>query len=337
MKLNEQSLALDRDRYLIVGLSIVLSVLVAVSLMTGEVSLTLQQLWQALMAGDSSINGLVVVELRLPRTLLALIVGAGLAACGAALQGLLRNPLASPELLGVSSCSALGAVLVLYFGLANLHWMMMPAAGVLGGLIAVVAVLLLSGVASGSLILAGVAINALAGSLLALALYLAPNPFALNEMVLWLMGSLANRSLSDVFFVLPFMTLGFVLLFSCGRLLDAMTLGEETANSLGVAVHRQRLMLIIGVAMIVGAGVSVSGNIAFIGLVVPHLMRPLVAYQPSRLLPVSALSGAALLLAADIASRSIGSQPLQVGVVTTLMGAPFFLYLVVRQRGQAQW
>ncbi len=323
--------------WLIPILTIVLFVLATVSLMLGEVVMTPWQIAQALMGTDASINSLVVVELRLPRTLLAIMIGAGLAVSGAALQGLLRNPLASPELLGVSSCSALGAVLALYFGWFSVHWLVMPLAGVLGGFTAVLGVLLLSGFAGGSLILGGVAINALAGSLLALALYLAPNPFALNEMILWLMGSLSNRSLSDVYFVLPFMMLGLILVLTSSRLLDAMILGEETAGSLGVAVNRQRLLLIIGIALVVGAGVSVSGNIAFIGLVVPHLMRPLVAYLPSRLLPVSALAGAILLLAADIISRNIGSQPLQVGVVTTLMGAPFFLYLVIKQKGQGDW
>ncbi len=323
--------------WLIPILTLVLLVLATISLMLGEVVLTPWQIVQALMGSDYSINSLVVVELRLPRTLLAIMIGAGLAVSGAALQGLLRNPLASPELLGVSSCSALGAVLALYFGWFSVHWLVMPLAGVLGGFAAVLGVLLLSGFAGGNLILGGVAINALAGSLLALALYLAPNPFALNEMILWLLGSLSNRSLSDVYFVLPFMVLGLILVLTSARLLDAMILGEETAGSLGVAVNRQRLLLIIGIALVVGAGVSVSGNIAFIGLVVPHLMRPLVAYLPSRLLPVSALAGAILLLAADIISRNIGSQPLQVGVVTTLMGAPFFLYLVIKQKGQGDW
>ncbi len=323
--------------WLIPILTLVLLVLATISLMLGEVVLTPWQIVQALMGSDYSINSLVVVELRLPRTLLAIMIGAGLAVSGAALQGLLRNPLASPELLGVSSCSALGAVLALYFGWFSVHWLVMPLAGVLGGFAAVLGVLLLSGFAGGNLILGGVAINALAGSLLALALYLAPNPFALNEMILWLLGSLSNRSLSDVYFVLPFMVLGLILVLTSARLLDAMILGEETAGSLGVAVNRQRLLLIIGIALVVGAGVSVSGNIAFIGLVVPHLMRPLVAYLPSRLLPVSALAGAILLLTADIISRNIGSQPLQVGVVTTLIGAPFFLYLVIKQKGQGDW
>jgi iron complex transport system permease protein len=316
-------------------LFIVMVLLALVSLSIGEVSLSMVDLPAILLQQESSLSKLVVVELRLPRTLLAMMIGSGLALCGAALQGLLRNPLASPELLGVSSCSAFGAVIALYFGLFSIHWLIMPLAGVLGGLIAVIVVLGLAR-GGGSLILAGVAINALAGSLLALALYLAPSPFALNEMVLWLMGSLANRSLGDVYFVLPFMMVGWFLVLSSGRLLDAMTLGEETANSLGVAVDRQRLLLIIGVAMIVGSAVSVSGNIAFIGLVVPHIMRPLVGYQPAKLLPVSALAGAILLLAADIASRTIGNQPLQVGVITTLMGAPFFLWLVMKYRGGDQ-
>ena len=184
-----------------------------------------------------------------------------------------------------------------------------------------------------TLILAGVAINSLATALTTLALNLAPNPYASLELFFWLLGSLADRSLDHVMLALPPMVLGGALLIGQGRALDALTLGEDVAASLGVNLAALRLGLVAGTALAVGAAVAVTGAVAFVGLIVPHLLRPLVGHQPSRLLAASALGGAALVLAADILVRLVPTGvELKLGVVTALMGAPFFLHLVVRTR-----
>lgn len=294
--------------------------------------------WQALRdALDStpSLISVIVTEVRLPRTLIALTTGASLGLCGAAIQGLLRNPLASPGLVGSSSGAALGAVVVLYFGMSASFALALPLGGMVGALAATLLVYLLAGSAgsSATLILAGVAINALALSLVSLVLNLAPSPYAVQEIVLWMLGSLANSSLDDLWIVVPGTLLGWALLLGSGRGLDALTLGEETAASLGVDLAVLRWRVFLAVALAVGSAVSVTGTIGFVGLVVPHLMRPLVGYQPGRLLPVSALGGAILLLAADIGVRLFpAGTEIKVGVVTSLVGAPFFLYLILKTR-----
>ncbi|HUH38228.1 MAG TPA: iron ABC transporter permease [Spongiibacteraceae bacterium] len=305
---------------------------VLLALHTGPVTVNWPEAWRAPM---DSVDGLILWQLRLPRVLLALAVGATLGLAGAALQGLLRNPLADPALVGVSSCAALGAVLVLYSGLAGAAWWLLPAGGMAGAALAVVIVFLLAGRDSSvlTLILAGVAINAVMSSLIAMALNFAPNPFALSEIVFWLLGSVANRSFQDLAISLPFMLLGWAVLLSTGRFLDALTLGEDSARSLGFASGRLRWRLVLGVACCVGAAISVSGNIGFVGLVVPHLLRPWVGYQPSRLLLASALAGASLLVLADVLAQTLSpGQELKLGVVTALVGGPFFLHLVYRTR-----
>ncbi len=184
-----------------------------------------------------------------------------------------------------------------------------------------------------TLILAGVAVNSFAGALTALALNLAPSPYAVLEIVFWLLGSLADRSMDHVALAAPLMAAGWALLLVGGRGLDALTLGEDTAESLGVDLGRLRVLVVLGTALAVGAAVSVSGVIGFVGLVVPHLLRPLVGHRPSRLLAASALGGAALVLAADVAVRILFPVPeLKLGVLTALIGAPFFFALVLRSR-----
>lgn len=290
---------------------------------------------QQILTGQESLHSLILLEIRLPRALLALTVGATLGMAGAALQGLLRNPLAGPGLVGVSNCAALGAVLALYFGLGSLAWFAVPMAGMIGAGLSVLLVFLMAGHNSSvmTLLLAGVAVNAVASSLISLALNFAPNPYAMSEMVFWLLGSIANRSLGDFYLALPFMLLGWVFILLGGRFLTALSLGEETAQSLGFNMARQRALIVIGVALCVGAAVSVSGNIGFVGLLVPHILRPLVQYEPGRLLPASAFGGAAMVLLADIAVQLISpNQELKLGVVTALVGGPFFLYLIVKTR-----
>jgi iron complex transport system permease protein len=278
---------------------------------------------------------IILFEIRLPRTLLAVLVGAALGMSGAALQGFLRNPLADAGILGVSATASLGAVLVLYSGLAAGFALALPLGGLAGAVLAIGLIYGLAGrdASTLTLILAGVAVNSFAGALTALALNLAPNPYAILEIVHWLLGSLADRSFDQVWLAAPFIALGCAMLLMTARALDALSLGEEAARSLGFSMTRVRLLVIGGTALSVGAAVAVSGAIGFIGLVVPHLLRPFAGQRPGPLLGLSALAGAALLLAADIGVRLIDTQAeLKLGVVTALIGGPFFLYLLARTR-----
>lgn len=291
-----------------------------------------------LAAGRSSLGALVVAELRLPRAIIGALAGFSLGLAGAAMQGLLRNPLADAGVIGVSGAAAFGAVMAFYSGLSASFGLALPVGGILGAGVAVALLYALAGRGSATmtLILAGVAINSLAGALTSLALNLSPNPYAAMEVMFWLMGSLADRSMSQVWLVAPLLAAGWIMILACCPALDALTLGEDTATSLGFDMRRVRLLLIVGTALAVGASVAVTGAIGFVGLVVPHLLRPLVGGRPGRLLLVSGLGGAALVLLADIGVRVIGVRPeLKLGVVTALIGAPFFLSLLWRLRREA--
>lgn len=290
---------------------------------------------RALAEAPPDIARLIFWEVRLPRVLLGLMVGAVLGLGGGALQGLLRNPLAEPGLVGASSGAALGAVIVFYFGAASATPLALPLGGIAGGVSGLTLLFLLAGRTPGitSLILAGVAVNAFAGALTALALNLAPNPFAVTEIVFWTMGSLADRGLDHVALAVVPCLLGAFLMLSAARGLDALTLGEDAAQSLGFPIGRLRVQVLAGAGLAVGAAVSVSGIIGFVGLVVPHLVRPFVGHEPGRLLVPSALAGAALLTAADVAARMApGTAELKIGVLTALLGAPFFLHLLLKAR-----
>lgn len=306
-----------------------------VSLCTGTADIAVGKGIADSLHGVVSVESLIVTDVRLPRALLALFIGGTLGLAGAALQGLLRNPLAEPGIIGVSNGAALGAVVVFYFGFSALGWYMLPLGGLLGAAISVLCLSLLVPRNSNvlTLILAGIAINAIGSALIALALNFAPSPYAMQEIVYWLLGSVTNRSLHDVAIALPFMVFGWLMMLYCGRFLDALTLGEDTANSLGFKVQRLRWVLVAGVAASIGAAVSVSGNIGFVGLVVPHILRPLVGYSPRRLLGVSFWGGAILLLLADITVQLLShGGEMKLGVVTALVGGPFFLYLILRTR-----
>ncbi|MFT5175856.1 MAG: iron complex transport system permease protein [Gammaproteobacteria bacterium] len=311
--------------------------LFAASLGNGHAVLPLLELLAGSAADADGTLWLILTSIRLPRAVLAVLVGASLGMAGAALQGYLRNPLAEPALIGASSTAALGAVIVLYSGLSGAFALALPLGGMLGAAAGMALVALLGGRDSVlGLILAGVAINALAGALTSLALNLAPSPFASLEIAFWLLGSLADRSAEHVWMALPFMTIGWLLLLSLTRTLDALTLGEETATSMGFNLRRTRIVIVLGCGLLVGACVAVSGVIGFVGLVVPHLLRPLVGNRPGALLLPAALGGAALVLAADIAARALSGSggELKLGVVTALVGAPFFLRLLAGLRGQ---
>jgi iron complex transport system permease protein len=288
-----------------------------------------------LLRGGLDPVAMVMREIRLPRAILAVLVGGSLGLAGAAMQGYLRNPLAEPGLIGVSASAALGAVIAIQSGLAAAFMLGLPLMALAGALVGVMLVLALAGPRGGALtlILAGIAISAMAGAITQLVLNLSKNPFAVNEIVFWMMGSLADRSLTHVWLALPFTLLGWLVLARLGRGLDALTLGEDAAATMGVHLGRLRLMLVLGTACVVGAATAVAGTIGFVGLVVPHLLRPLVGAQPSRLLPASALGGAAMVLAADIAVRLVvPERDLKLGVLTALVGAPLFLHLIYKTR-----
>ena len=323
-----------RGRRVIVVLAVLATGLALAGLLLGPLPLSPWQVLTGLIGGDERL-ALIVLEIRLPRVVLGWMVGASLGLSGAALQGLLRNPLAEPGILGVSASAGLGAVLALYFGLAQVSAWALPRCALGGALLATasLAVLATRDPNPLGLILAGLAVSSLAVALTSLALNLAPNPLALSEMVLWLLGSLRDRGLNDVALAAPFMAAGWVLLLSAGRGLDALTLGEEAARSLGIGLGGLRAQVIGGTALAVGAATAVTGAIGFVGLIAPHLLRPWLGHQPGRLLLPSALAGAVLLMAADLLVRLVPTrQELMLGVVTALIGAPFFLHLLLRVR-----
>ncbi len=277
----------------------------------------------------------IVFELRLPRTLLALLVGGALGLSGAALQGYTRNPLADPGVLGISAMAALGAVLTLYLGMAGGAPWILPAAAMAGAGLGVVVLLALAGASSSmvTFVLAGVIVQTIAGAGVALALNLAPNPWAVNEIVNWLLGSLADRSVEELRLAAPGVLIGGALLMTTRRALDALTLGESGARSLGVDLGRTRLAVAVGVALAVGSSVAVTGVIGFVGLIVPHLLRPLVGARPGALLLPSAIGGAALTLAADMLVRvTPAATEVKLSVAMAALGGPFFLFLLTAMR-----
>jgi iron complex transport system permease protein len=317
------------------ALAMLVALLVLFSLGIGPVRLSPLTVIDALFGGGSDVQQVIVREIRLPRAILGLAIGAMLGLSGAALQGLLRNPLASPSLFGAPQSAAFGAVLVIALGLADVRSWALPIAAIAMAFASVFALLAIAGRNAGLLILilAGLAISSLAGAATALVMNLSSNPFVVLEIAFWLLGSLEDRSFRHVMLALPFIVAGATLLWSQRHAFRALSLGEETAQSLGVDVGRLRLVVIAGVALGVGGAVAVSGTIGFIGLVAPHLVRPLIGHDPTRLLFPSALTGAALLLSADIAVRIIPStSDIKVGVLTSIIGVPFFLYLIMRER-----
>ena len=309
--------------------------LLAALLLVASLSVAAGKVWVPLDAWTAADpRSIIIIELRLPRTVLAILVGAALGLSGAVMQAYLRNPLADPGLFGVSSGAALGAVLSLYFGYAAQLWLL-PAFALAG---AAATTLLLAAIAgrSGSLILftlAGMIITSIAGSLTALAISLAPTPFVSSQIVTWLMGALTDRSWDDVTVALPLILIGAAVLATLGRSLDALTLGEQAARSMGIAPWRLQALVIIGVAVTVGASVATAGVIGFVGLMVPHLVRPLAGNRPSAILLPSALGGALLLTLADTLVRIAPTiSELRLGIAMSLLGGPFFLWLLISMR-----
>jgi iron complex transport system permease protein len=286
--------------------------------------------------GDSA-DAVVIWEIRLPRALAAYCVGAALGLSGAALQGLLRNPLAEPGVLGVSATASLAATFALYWGAAGGLPFVTPAAAILGALAATGLLAAASARTQSvtTLILIGVGVSSFAAALMALLMNLAPNPFSLSDMINWMLGSVANRSLEDLALSFPFIAVGAGLLLASRRGISALTLGEEAARGVGLDLGRQRLAVIVGAGLATGAAVSIAGTIGFVGIVAPHLVRPLVGHDPGRSLLPSALLAGLILVAADILVRLMPTDSeLKLGVVAALIGAPVFVWIAAGRKSR---
>lgn len=317
-------------RWAIPALCALVVVLAILSIAVGRVTLT-WDMWKA----QDAVSRAILIELRLPRAILGVLVGASLGLAGAAMQGYLRNALAEPGTLGVSAMSALGAVLSIFFNIAGLHPWVLPICGVIGGMTAMTALFLLSGMAASvlTLVLSGIILSALAIAGISLALSLSPSPWAAQEIVRWMLGGLTDRSFDELTIAAPLIIVGCIAVLGCRRSLDALTLGETGARSLGIDLNRAQWQLALGIGLIVGGSTAVTGVIGFVGLIVPHLMRSLVGSRPGGLLVPSAIAGAALVLAGDIVVRILpGGSELELGVVMSLIGAPFFFVLLHSMR-----
>jgi len=316
------------------ALAALIVALAVLSLMVGPAGLSPRAALDGLITGEGA-AGIIVRDIRLPRTLLAVLIGGTLGLSGAALQGLLRNPLAEPALFGAPQAAAAAASFMIAFGFASAISLAVPLAGIAGALVSIGGLVAIAGRRASLTVtlLAGLALASVAGAMTALILNLAPNPYAALEIAFWLLGSLEDRSTDHLLIALPFFVASWILLAANARAYRALTLGEDAAVSLGVDLARVRLMVVTGVALGVGAAVAVAGSIGFVGLVAPHLVRRAVGSDPARVLLPGALMGAALLTAADIAVRTIpGADELRVGVVTSLIGVPFFLAMIFSER-----
>lgn len=310
-------------------------VLIVLLLLAAGLSVAAGKVWVPLDAWTAADpRSIIIVELRLPRTVLALLVGSALGLSGAVMQGYLRNPLADPGLFGVSSGAAFGAVIALYFGYAAQMWLL-PSFALVGAGVTMALLALIAG-RSGSLILftlAGMILTSITGSLTALAISLAPTPFVSSQIVTWLMGALTDRSWDDVTVAAPLIVAGMAVLALTARSLDALTLGEAAARSMGVDPARLQRLVIAGIALTVGASVASAGMIGFVGLIVPHMVRPFAGNRPSAILLPSALAGAVLLTLADSLVRLAPTvSELRLGIAMSMLGGPFFLYLLIAMR-----
>lgn len=323
-----------RSLHIVLIILLIIVFLISLSLGSTEVSVIVGLSdW---LQSEYSKDGVIIGEIRLPRTLLALAVGAAMGMAGAALQGFLRNPLVDPGLIGVSQGAALGAAFVFYFNLfPGLGVLATPLAGLIGAALTLFILIGLSGSMArpAIIIMAGLAISTLTSALLAVVLNYAPNPYAMQELVFWLLGSVSHRGMEVLVVLLPALLIGGVFILGQRRLLYGLSLGEQVADSMGLNVVQGGRWIVLGAALLVGASVSVAGNIGFIGLLVPHLIRPLVRYRPDHLLVPSALAGAITVCTADILIRLLPpDRELKLGVLTALIGAPFFIWLVFKER-----
>jgi len=311
-------------------LFICLLALIILSIFSGKINL-LKLIFISDYQKSFKILEIIFWEIRLPRTILAVVAGFSLGICGAAMQGLFRNPLADPSIIGVTASASLGSVIIFYFGFANLFFFALPLGGIIGATVSVIIIyfIIQKNVSILVIILTGVAINSFASALISLTLNLSPSPYAAYEIMFWLLGSLADKNLNHILIIIPLAIFGWFLILFSKKWLSVLSLGEETAQSMGLDLKIFRSKIIIGSALSIGSVVSITGGISFIGLVVPHLLRPLYKYDPGKLLLPSGIGGAIMLLLADIIIRLIGINPeLQIGVVTAIIGAPFFVYLI---------
>ena len=325
-----------RNDALLIGLLAAAGVAAAAAAcLLGSTPLGAGRVLSALVGAASPGDVIVVWEIRLPRALAAFATGAALGVSGAALQGLLRNPLAEPGVLGVSASATLAATFVIYYGLIEVGAFALPVAAIAGAL-AATALLTVAAVRVGSvltLILVGIGLSSLAGAVMALLMNLAPNPFSLADMLNWTLGSVANRSFDDLLLAFPFLATGFGLLLTARRGLSALTLGEEAAAGVGVDLGRARRLVVVGAGLVTGAAVSIAGAIGFVGIVAPHLVRPLVDHDPARTLVPAALLAGVILVLADIGVRLAPTDAeLRLGVVAALIGAPVFIWIAARRR-----
>ncbi len=324
-----------RERFLLPGLIAASLLAIIAACFLGSTSLPVGRLLGALFGGADAGDRLVVWQIRLPRALAAYIVGAALGISGAALQGLLRNPLAEPGVLGVSASASLMATFSLYYGIASITPWALPIAAIIGALSAT-AVITLAALRTQSvvtLILIGVGLSSFAGAAMSLLMNLAPNPFSLSDMINWMLGSVANRSFDEIMLAGPFILAGALILFTTRRGLSALTLGEEAASGIGLDLQRQRILTVVGAGLATGGAVALAGAIGFIGIVAPHIIRPLVGHDPARSLLPSALLSGLILVLADIFIRLVPTNSeLKLGVVAALIGAPAFVWIAMQRR-----
>ncbi len=324
-----------RDSLLMPALIIASVIALVAACFLGSTALPADRLLSALFGGANAGDRLVVWQIRLPRAIAAYIVGAALGISGAALQGLLRNPLAEPGVLGVSASASLMATFSLYYGIATITPWALPIAAIIGALTAtaVITIAALRTQSVVTLILIGVGLSSFAGAAMSLLMNLAPNPFSLSDMINWMLGSVANRSFDEIRLAAPFILAGGLILFVTRRGLSALTLGEEAASGIGLDLRRQRIATVVGAGLATGGAVALAGAIGFVGIVAPHIIRPFVGHDPARSLIPSALLSGLILVVADIFVRLIPtSSELKLGVVAALIGAPAFVWIAMQRR-----
>jgi iron complex transport system permease protein len=316
-------------------LLILLIVVAITSLLFGRTNIEMMDVINGLFGSADDPITIIVRELRLPRILLGIVIGAALGVSGAALQGVLRNPLADPGVIGVSASAALGAVIAIHLGLQLVWSLFIPIFAMSGALIATFILLTVSVRESSvlMLILVGIGISSLAMAGVSLVMNIADTPMSIRDMIMWMLGSLENRTTTDLMLSLPFIILGWIMMLNVGQGLNALSVGEDTAQSMGINISALKLRVVVGSAISVGAAVAVCGSIGFVGLVVPHMVRGLICNEPGKILLPSALMGGLLLTLADVLTRlPMPGATLQLGVVTSLIGAPAFLYIVYKIR-----
>lgn len=328
---------MTRDHMIIAGLCVAGGLALIAACLLGSTPMSPDRFLAALFfAGGLPGDELVIWSIRMPRALSAYYVGLALGASGAALQGLLRNPLADPAVLGVSATSSLAATFVIYYGFVGFSAWLLPFAAILGALAATsfLMIVALRNASIVTLILVGVALSSFSGAAMSLLLNLAPNPFSLADLVSWMLGSVANRSFEDILYTGPFIGAGLGVLLLTRRGLSALTLGEEAASGIGLDLKRQRILTVIGAGLATGGSVALAGAIGFVGIVVPHIIRPLVHHDPARTILPSALLAGLILVLADIGVRLLPTtNELRLGVLAALIGAPAFAWIAAKRRG----